>query len=93
MNETNTGPPSSPKQGNTASSGLLLHVVTDDAATLQDELEEAVRTVRESDPGNRQGIMITRHSEALFTVTHSSAVPYGTTMEQDHWRRHPDIVT
>lgn len=77
------------KRKNTSSSGMLVHIVTDNARTLQDELEEAVRVIRESSrPESRQGILITRHSKALFTVTHSSAVPYGTTMEQDRWHRH-----
>lgn len=66
-----------------------MRVVPDNATILQDELEEAVRTVRESEPENRQGIMITRHSEALFTVTHSPDVPWGTTLEQDRWHRQP----
>ena len=68
-------------------SGVLVHVVPDNASTLQDELEEAISIVRASDSGNRQGIMITRHSEALFTVTYSPDVPFGTTLEQDRWRR------
>ena len=90
MNESDTKhPPPAHQPRQTASNGLLVHVVTDNATTLQDELEEAVRTVRESEPQNRQGIMITRHSEALFTVTHSPDVPCGTTLEQDHWHRHP----
>ncbi len=89
MNASDTmSHPLADKRKNTASSGLLVNVVTDNARTLQDELEEAVRVVRESaGPENRQGILITRHSKALFTVTHSSAVPYGTTIEQDRWHR------
>jgi len=76
------------KGQDTASRGMLVLIVTDNARTLQDELEEAVRAVRENaGPENRQGILMTRHSKALFTVTHSSAVPYGTTIQQDNWQR------
>ena len=76
-------------RGNASDAGLLVHVVSNDARTLQDELEQAIRTVRDgAQPGNRSGILITRHSEALFTVTHSPDVPYGTTIEQDRWHRH-----
>ena len=89
MNDSDTRRRSDSDGRGNASSGLLVHVVGHDARTLQDELEQAVRTIREgAQPGNRSGILITRHSEALFTVTHSPAVPYGTTIEQDRWHRH-----
>jgi len=90
MNEPDTHRrPASPRTSNNCSSGILVHIVTDDASTMQDELENAVRTLRVGVSENPQGIMITRHSEALFTVTHSPEVPYGTTLEQDRWHRHP----
>ena len=87
MNDSNNGhQPALDEQQIASGHGLLVHVVTNDPHTLQDQLEEAVRTVREgARPENHGGILITRHSEALFTVTPSSAVPYGTTIEQDRW--------
>ena len=89
MNDSDTRDRSDSDRRENASSGLLVHVVTNDPHTLQDELEQAVRAVRDgAQPGNRSGILITRHSEALFTVTHSPDVPYGTTIEQDRWHPH-----
>jgi len=89
MNDSDTRHRSDSDIRRNASNGLLVHVVSKDARTLQDELEQAVRTVREgAQPGNRSGIVITRHSEALLAVTHSPDVPYGTTIEQDRWHRH-----
>jgi hypothetical protein len=74
---------------NPAEAGVLLHVVAGDPRTQQDAIAEAVHTVREAIPAEHpHGILLTRHSESLFTVTHSPAVPHGTTMEQDRWHRH-----
>ncbi len=68
--------------------GILLHIVIEDPSTVQDELTAAVQTIQETTPNEGcQGILITRHSRALYTVTLSTEVPYGITYERDRWDR------
>ncbi|MDP9890121.1 hypothetical protein [Pseudarthrobacter enclensis] len=66
----------------------VLHVVAQDAESLQNGLDDAVQQLRAAAmAGDRRGILITRRSRSLFTVEASRDVPYGTTLENDRWHR------
>lgn len=67
---------------------LVRYVNTEDPHRLQEELARAVQEVRENAvPGERRGILLTRHGRSLYTVEASADVPYGITLERDLWHR------
>lgn len=72
------------------SAEVVFHVVTGKAGNLDEDLNAAVQGAIEAAARYRHGLVLTRHSEALFTVRTSPDVPYGLTIEHDQWHRNPD---
>lgn len=76
----------SPGSAGTGATSGVVPVIIDDPHTMQEELDRAVELVQ-SLHGHSRGILLTRRSRSLFTVEASPAVPCGTVLQRDRWRR------
>ena len=68
---------------------VIYHVVAKSADTLQTDLEAAISHATRVADRNRHGVLITRHTATLFTVTPTAGVPHRQTREHDQWLRNP----
>lgn len=56
------------------------------------ELSRALKTARfKADMGGKLGVLVTRHDFSRFSVSLTTAVPYGSIHELDHARRRPQL--
>jgi hypothetical protein len=55
---------------------------------LEQKLEQAVSAAKSKSLalGMREGILVTRHTYNVFTVSLSDTVPFGTILEREDWR-------
>jgi hypothetical protein len=65
---------------------LTLKVTATDRPSMDDQLDEAVATLRtRALSERREGILVTRHGHDSFTVALSGTVPFGVTREYQDW--------
>ncbi|MGO4807871.1 hypothetical protein AB4089_22440 [Arthrobacter sp. 2MCAF15] len=65
---------------------LPVAVMATDRASIERQLDEAVgAALTQAMREGRQGILVTQHGPASFTVDLSDAVPFGLTRERQEW--------
>ncbi|MDQ0635955.1 hypothetical protein QFZ40_003864 [Arthrobacter pascens] len=65
---------------------LSITVVVTDRERLDNQLDAAVRAIRERSTGERRrGILVTRYAANEFKVALSDSVPFGMTHENHSW--------
>ncbi|MDQ0689076.1 MULTISPECIES: hypothetical protein [Micrococcaceae] len=78
----------------TPTSDTPITITASSRSELEQRLDDAVSAARQRaiTSGRGEGILVTRHDYNVFTVVLDSTVPFGLTMEQEHWP-HPAAQT
>ncbi|GAA3312004.1 hypothetical protein [Arthrobacter ramosus] len=63
------------------SSSQSVHITVSDAALVDEFLTEAVESLMKNAAANNCGILVTRHSQEIYTADVNPHVPFGITRE------------